>query len=255
MAFAFDQLKDYGFNFDAQNAVGFTPDRASLPVRLAQDAALITAPNSGVPVELLAYIEPGAIEILTSPRRAREMATEVKKGDWTTPYAKWLLTEPVGGTQPYSDFAQGVTADVNNNWVAREQYLFQVTIKYGDLETAVSAAAKVNLASAKQKAAATIIDTDYNKFALLGVKDREIYGLLNDPSLPDAITPDAVGTGSVTKWADKGTVDIYNDILKLFNQLMTQSDGLIDYGSDLVCALSRTVRVPRFRYRFQRVRD
>lgn len=238
MAFAFENLPDYGFNFKAQGAVDFTPDRPSLLMHLAQDASLITAPNAGVPVEVLAYIEPGVIDILTAPRRARELAPETKKGDWTTAYAKWLISEPVGGTQAYSDFAQGITADVNNNWAVREQYLFQVTIKYGDLETAMSAVAKVNLASAKQKAAAQAIDIDYNKFALLGVKDREIYGLLNDPNLPDSITPNTTGTGSSAKWADKSTRQIYDDILKLFNQLTTQSDGLIDYNSDLVLAMS-----------------
>ena len=238
MPFDFNDLADYGFDFSQQGAVGFKPDAASLRSTLAADAALITAPNSGVPVELLAYLDPTVVEILTAPRRARELAPEVKKGDWTTSYAKWMLTEPVGGTQPYSDYAQGITSDVNNNWAVREQYLFQTTIKYGDLETAVSSVARVNLAAAKQKAAANIIDIDYNKFALLGVKDREIYGLLNDPNLPDSITPEAVGEGSSLLWSKKTTVQIYNDVLKLFNQLSVQSSGLIDYDSPLVLAMS-----------------
>lgn len=35
--------------------------------RIAQDAALITTPNTTVPAELLAYIDPMVIEILTAP--------------------------------------------------------------------------------------------------------------------------------------------------------------------------------------------
>lgn len=230
-------LKDYGFDFSAQGAVGFTPPRSEMAARLAADAALITAPNSGVPVEMTAYLSPDVVEIMTRPRRARELAQEVKKGDWTTSYAKWRITEPVGRTQPYSDFAQGGTADVNNEFALREQYLFQTTIKYGDYETAVSSVARINLAADKQKAAANVIDIDYNKFALLGVEGREIYGLLNDPNLPDSITPETGASGSAL-WQNKETKEIYADILKLFSELSSQSSGLIDYDSPLVLALS-----------------
>lgn len=235
----FESIKPYGFDFGYQGAVDFMPQRGpGLADKLAADAALITAPNSSVPVELTAYIDPTVIEILTAPRRARQLASETKKGDWTTSYTKWRLAEPVGGTQPYSDFAHGVTADVNYEWAIREQYLFQTTIKYGDLETAMSAVARISLAADKQKAAANAIDIDYNKFALLGVQGKEIYGLLNDPNLPDHITPGTTGTASSTKWADKETKEIYNDILKLYSQLSIQSAGLIDYSSNLVLALS-----------------
>lgn len=234
----FNDILDYGFDFAAQGAMGFTPSRANLSAQLAADAALVTAPNSGVPVELTAYLDPKVVDILTAPRRARELASEVKKGDWTTSYTKWRMAEFVGSTQPYSDFAQGVTSDVNNEYAIREQYLFQTTIKYGDLEVAMSSVARVNLASEKQRAAANIIDIDSNRFALLGVEGKEIYGLLNDPNLPDAITPPNTGTGSSPLWSNKTTVQIYNDVLKLFNQLSVQSDGLIDYDSPLVLALS-----------------
>lgn len=236
--FELNDLKDYGFDFSRQGAYALMPgDRHAASAALASDAALITAPNSGVPVEYLAYLDPKVVEILTAPRRARELAPEVKKGDWTTAYEKWRLTEPVGSTQPYSDFAQGVTSDVNNEWAIREQYLFQTTIKYGDYETAMSSVARINLASDKQRAAAQIIDIDYNRFALLGVQGKEIYGLLNDPNLPDSIAP-SPNAQSQTKWAEKETAEIYKDILDLFNQLVTQSDGLIDYNSDLVLAMS-----------------
>lgn len=232
-----NDLKDYGFDFSQQGAIGFAPSRRDAAARIAADAALITAPNSGVPVELTAYLEPTVVEIMTSPRRARELAPEVKKGDWTTSYAKWRMTEPAGSTQPYSDFAHGVTADVNNEWALREQYLFQTTIKYGDYELAMSSVARISLAADKQKAAANIIDIDYNKFALLGVEDREIYGLLNDPNLPDSITPDNGAAGSPL-WSSKETKEIYADILKLFVQLSEQSDGVIDYGTPMILAMS-----------------
>ena len=211
----FEQAKRYGFIFPGARMWATLENRA----RIAQDAALITTPNTTVPAELLAYIDPMVIEILTAPRRAREIFGEEKKGDWTTPYMKWRVDEMTGKTEPYSDYANGTTSGVNSEWQTRVQYVFQTSITYGDFEVDMSSTAKVNLAASKQRAAANVIDIDQNRFYLLGVAGKEIYGILNDPNLPAAITAGATGTGGSTKWADKTTVQIYNDVLALFAQL------------------------------------
>ena len=221
-------------------ACGHTPETRA---RIAQDAALITTPNTTVPAELLAYIDPMVIEILTAPRRAREIFGEEKKGDWTTPYMKWRVDEMTGKTEPYSDYANGTTSGVNSEWQTRVQYVFQTSITYGDFEVDMSSTAKVNLAASKQRAAANVIDIDQNRFYLLGVAGKEIYGILNDPNLPAAITAGATGTGGSTKWADKTTVQIYNDVLALFAQLSEQSSGLIDKDTPLKLCLSPELAV------------
>lgn len=227
--------KKYGFVFDGCRAWN-QPEKRAL---LVQDAALVTTPNGGVPVEFLAYIDPTVIEIMTAPRNARRLFAEEKKGDWTTPYSKFRISEMVGGTEEYSDYANGVTSDVNNEWVSREQYLFQTTITYGDFEVALSSEAKFSLAAEKQRSAATRLDIDGNKFYLTGVANTSIKGLFNDPNLPASIT--AAGNGATTpstKWADKSTQQIYNDILALFAQLSKQSNGLIDQNTPLKLCLS-----------------
>ncbi|MDR2947117.1 MAG: DUF2184 domain-containing protein, partial [Candidatus Adiutrix sp.] len=233
----FDQAAQFGFHFPGARDWIMAENKN----QLARDAALITSPNTTIPAELLAYIDPRVVEILTAPRRARMVFPESKKGDWTTPYAKWRVNEIVGRSQPYSDFANNGTSDVNSNWKARQQYLFQTNIQYGDLETAMSSVAKINLASDKQMAAATVLDIDANKFYLLGVAGREIYGLLNDPDLPAAITP-LTGAGGLT-WNTKTTVEKYNDILALFRQLAKQSAGLIDHTAPLSLLLSPEMEV------------
>lgn len=235
----FEQVKALGFIFPGARMWATKENMG----RIAQDAALITTPNTGVPAEFLAYIDPTVIEILTAPRRAREIFAEEKKGDWTAPYFKWRVDEMVGRTEPYSDYANGTTSGVNSEWMTRQQYVFQTTITYGDLETAMSSAVKVNLAAAKQRAAARVIDVDANKFALRGVQGREIYGILNDPNLPASITAAATGTGGSTKWADKTTQQIYNDILALFAQLTQQSSGFIDNDTPLKLVLSPEMSV------------
>ena len=235
----FEQAKRYGFIFPGARMWATTENRA----RIAQDAALITTPNTTVPAELLAYIDPMVIEILTAPRRAREIFGEEKKGDWTTPYMKWRVDEMTGKTEPYSDYANGTTSGVNSEWQTRVQYVFQTSITYGDFEVDMSSTAKVNLAASKQRAAANVIDIDQNRFYLLGVAGKEIYGILNDPNLPAAITAGATGTGGSTKWADKTTVQIYNDVLALFAQLSEQSSGLIDKDTPLKLCLSPELAV------------
>lgn len=235
----FEQARRYGFVFPHAR-MWTTPENRA---RIAQDAALITTPNTTVPAELLAYIDPMVIEILTAPRRAREIFGEEKKGDWTTPYMKWRVDEMTGKTEPYSDYANGTTSGVNSEWQTRVQYVFQTSITYGDFEVDMSSTAKVNLAASKQRAAANVIDIDQNRFYLLGVAGKEIYGILNDPNLPAAITAGATGEGSSTKWADKTTVQIYNDVLALFAQLSEQSSGLIDKDTPLKLCLSPELAV------------
>ena len=206
---SFQKAKQYGFHFPGARAWMATDSkgRVTNASELAQDAALITTPNTTVPAEFLAYIDPMVVEILTAPRRAREIFPEQKKGDWTTAYTKWRMEEITGSTQPYTDYANGTTSGVNFEWATRQQYLFQTSITYGDLETAMAGEAKINLASSKQRAAATVIDIDANKFALNGVAGRNIYGILNDPNLPVAITAAAVAI--VTSHTDSaGNVDL-----------------------------------------------
>lgn len=231
----FDYMRSRGFVFDGARQWITSGNMRTL----AMDAAMVTTPNTGVPVELTAYIDPKVVEILTAPRRAREIYKEEKKGSWTTPYAKWRVEEITGASAPYSDYNEGVASDVNQTWAKREQYLYQTLITYGDLEQALSAEARINLAASKQKAAATVLDIDANKFYLLGVDGKNIYGILNDPDLPDAITP--IDVDGNLAWESKDTVDIYNDILKLFAELQSQSLGLIDESTELVLCISPTM--------------
>lgn len=234
MNITFEQAKKYGFDFGRNARQWITAD--NMP-QILQDAALITQPNSTVPVEMLAYIDPTVIEIMTAPRNARELYSEEKRGDWTTPYFKWRAKEITGNTSAYSDFGQFGASGVNNEWHTREQYRFQTIIQYGDLEQDMASQVKINLAADKQRSAATIIDIDANKFYLLGVSGKEIYGVLNDPNLPAAVTP--ISVGGVTAWATKDAIARYNDITqKLFKALVEQLGGLVDHKSKLKFAMS-----------------
>lgn len=235
---ALQKMRDRGFVFDSAKGLITDANRD----RIARDAAMVTAPNSGVPAVLTTYVDPAVVEILQAPKKAREIFGETKKGDWTTTGTLFKAVEQVGETTPYTDYGNGATADINVTYPYRQNYLAQTHIRYGDQETAISSKATVDLVSEKQRSAATTIDIATNRFYLYGVEGREIYGLLNEPNLPAAITP-AVVNGTVTRWAQKSTKEIYDDVLLLASELFTNSQGNIDQTADLVLVVSPATAV------------
>lgn len=203
---------------------------------LANDAALVTAANAGVPAVFTSYIDQKAVEVVTAIRAAKEIFPETKKGDWTTEYAVFHTVEPTGTVTPYTDFGNGAASDVNLGFPTRQQYVGQTTIKYGDMEQAKTSRAMIDLVSRKQTSAATVIDTAANKIALLGIEGMDIYGLINEPNIPAALSPEPVD--GHTTWEEKDTKGIYNDIMALFKQVITASKGNITPNDDFILAVS-----------------
>jgi hypothetical protein len=203
----------------------------------AADAAL-TYSNTAVPPELSLYVDPKVVEILTAPRAARLLLSESKKGDWQHEYFKFRVDELVGREVPYSDNANDGSSDVNSNWLSREQYRFQTTISYGELEMNVAGLSLLDLVGAKQRAAATILDVAANKYAFYGVAGKHIYGFLNDPNLPAAQAVGAGATSTKIGWSGKLPEEIYADILECFQNLVVQTQGLVTQTQPLKLALT-----------------
>lgn len=236
-----DVMKQYGIVFDTGAPIRGILANDSID-QLANEAAMVTAANSGIPVEFTSYIDPMVIPILTATRGAREIFGEAKKGDWTTSYARFQTSEITGEVEAYTDYGQGGASDVNPTFPVRTQYIYQTNIRYGDREVDVASRARLQLAADKQRAAATVIDIASNKFALYGVADLEIYGLLNDPNLPAAVSP-RPNANNKTLWADKSTKEIYEDVLYLFGKMADRGAGHIDANTELVLATSPATQV------------
>lgn len=236
-----DVMKQYGIIFDTGAPIRGILANDSID-QLANDAAMVTAANSGVPVEFTSYIDPMVIPILTATRGAREIFGEAKKGDWTTSYARFQTSEITGEVEAYTDYGQGGASDVNPTFPVRTQYIYQTNIRYGDREVDVASRARLQLAADKQRAAATVIDIASNKFALYGVAGLEIYGLLNDPNLPADVSP-LPNADSKTLWAEKSTKEIYEDVLHLFGKMADRGAGHIDANTELVLATSPATQV------------
>lgn len=215
-------LKEYGIDVAQYSVVGGQEEGV-----MAMDAALLTTPNAGVPVELLTFFDNRAIEILMAKRAATKIFNEVKAGSRADAVRKFRVVEKTGYTQPYSDYANNGKADVNYNFPSRENYLFETTIAYGDQEVAETSRAKIALVADKQASAATAIAVDMNKFYMNGVAGLRNYGILNQPNLPAAIVA-ANGAGGTATWSTKTGTEIYNDIVALMSDIASRTEGNVD---------------------------
>lgn len=214
--------KEYGIDLSQYKVCGGIEEGA-----MAMDAALVTTPNAGIPVELLTFFDSRAIEVLLAKRAATQIFNEVKAGSRADAVRKFRVQEATGYTQPYSDYANNGKADVNYNFPVRENYLFETTIAYGDQEVAETSRAKANLIADKQRSAATIIAVDMNKFYMNGVAGLQNYGLLNQPNLPAAIVAVNGAAGTAT-WSTKTGTEIYNDIVALMSDIASRTEGNVD---------------------------
>jgi hypothetical protein len=207
---------------------------------LAMDAQpeLITMSSSGIPAFLSTFIDPKVIEVLVAPNKATKIVgEETKKGDWTLETAMFPIVESTGMVSSYGDYSMDGIAGANVNWVQRQSYTYQVITQWGERELDKMGLARIDWANRQRIASVSVLDKFQNKSYFFGISGLANYGLLNDPSLSAPIAPLSQGAGLVT-WAQKatdalnGAVYIYDDILALYKQLVSQAEGLVDMDMD-----------------------
>lgn len=210
--------------------------------QMAYDSASTVA-NVGAPAVLFTYLDPRIIEVLFSVKAAGKFFAPTLVGKFEDEYAQFMTEEISGQVSPYSDYSDGVASDANYNFPSRQNFRYQTTIKYGDLETSKMAEAKVQLVARKQYAAAEIISRAENRFQLFGVAGYQSYGMLNDPNLPTTIAP--ISVNSKSTWADKTAAApdevaniVFNDVNKLWSELASNNGGHLDVNSPIVLGVS-----------------
>jgi len=217
---------------------------------MALDAqpVLLTTPNAGIPAWFTTFVDPEIVRILQTPNLGAQILGEKQMGAWTDQTFYIQVVENTGYVNSYGDFNAGARSEVNVDWEARQEYKFQTIIEYGDLEVERAALARLNLVSEKQISAAKTLDKFLDFTYHFGVANLQNYGLLNDPSLPAALTPTTkVGlAGSTTKWVNAGAInataaDIYADFQLMFNALSTTSGGRITANSRFKLVLPNNV--------------
>lgn len=204
---------------------------------LAMDAqpTLVTSSNAGIPFYFTQWVDPEIVRILQTPNKGAQIYGEEKKGTWTDQTAMFQVVENTGEVSNYGDFNENGRSDINFDFVTRQSVLFQTIIEYGDLETDRAGEARLNLVAEKQRSAALTLDKFSDFVYHFGVTNLANYGILNEPSLPAALTPTTKAAGGV-KWVNGGAVvaqasEIYADFQMLFNQLTANSFGYIDMNT------------------------
>ncbi len=224
-------------------AKGFLdPHEIAMDHSVAMDAqpSLVTTSNGGIPAFLTNYLDPEIIEILFTPNKAVKILGETKKGDWTTQTAMFPVVESTGEVSSYGDFSNNGSANANANWVNRQSYLYQTVTQWGELELDRAGEAKINWAQQLNSASVKIMDKFQNNSYFFGISGLQNYGLLNDPSLPASIVPGTKAAGGTT-WAAGTSTEIFTDIVSLFEQLVLQTNGLVEREDKLVLATAPAV--------------
>ena len=214
-------------------------------LRYAQDGfacdaqpTLITTSNAGIPAFLSTYIDPKLIEVLVSPMKAAEIVgDETKKGDWTTETAMFPVVESTGETSSYGDYSENGQAGVNSNFPQRQSFHYQVMTQWGERELERAGLARIDWANRVNIASALTLNKYQNKTYFFGVSGLQNYGLLNDPSLSAAISPTTKTAGG-TSWANATAQEINADVQKLYKQLQTQANGLVELDTKMTLAIS-----------------
>jgi hypothetical protein len=195
---------------------------------------LVTVSSAGIPFFLANWLDPKVIPVLVSPMMAAVIAGEAMKGDWLTETAMFLTAEAIGETSAYGDYSNSGSSNVNVNFPQRQNFLFQCFLQYGQREVGRMGLAKLDWVSQQQQANALALMKALNFLYFYGVANLENYGLLNDPSLPPAITPTYSWLTSSSATANT----IYQDVVRLFVQLQQQSQGTVGVDAKVTLALS-----------------
>lgn len=236
--------REWGIVIMAQD---YLPDEFRHDIGLAMDAqpGLITTANAGIPMMFTSYVDPETIRVRQAPNVGALILGEQKMGSWIDDTAFFPVVENTGQVQSYGDFNDDGKSDANAEFEQRQSYLFQTNIEYGDREVERAGAARLNWIAEKQTSAAKTLNKFEDATYHLGVIGLLNYGLLNDPSLGAFLTPGTKAAGGI-QWVKNGQInatsnEVYADFEALYNQLATQSDGLIDQNTKFRFVYPNTV--------------
>ncbi|MDN0088340.1 hypothetical protein QVN42_13295 [Yersinia nurmii] len=201
--------------------------------------------NGGIPAIVSTFIDPEIVRTIFAKQKAADILGEKKKGSWAQDTLMIQRIEQSGDVVAYDDYSEQGGNQVTSQWENRQVYRYQTMVTYGELEQERYGLAMLPYVAEKQRAAAWTLNQAQNKFYFYGVSGLLNYGILNDPDLPAPITPATVD-GKVL-WKDKQVIDIYNDILALYADLIARTKGVVgdgvDMASPLVLAMSPNASV------------
>ena len=214
----------------------------------AADSVRQLDPNIGVALPYLTFFNPNVITTLFTEDLSADLLANEVTGEFATQKQTFTLKEFSGSVQAYDDFSTAPTANVNYNYVTRDQYRFETSIIYGDLSVESHSLGQLNLIGDLQEAMALTMAKAHERINLYGLEDKSVHGLLNCPDFEAEIqainvTLSPSGTKS-TKWDDKaedkqsGANHVANDVIHLFNSIVKRTRGIVGRTSDFVLVVA-----------------
>jgi hypothetical protein len=240
-------MQQAGVHFMGQPNMQLQAEGAPFALRLAHDGfacdaqpALVSVSNSGIPNYLSTYVSPSVIEVLVSPMKAVEIVgSEIKNGDWTTETAAFPMVESTGETSAYGDYSENGVSGANVSFPQRQSFHYQTMTQWGERELERAGLMRVDWANRQNIASVLTLNKYQNKTYFYGVDGLQNYGLLNDPSLIAPVVPTTKTAGGTT-WAAATALEILADVKKLYKQLQTQANGLVELTTNMTLAMSPT---------------
>lgn len=204
----------------------------------AMDAANtqpVTTPSNGTPLQYLQTILPGSVRILTTVRKADEIAPVAIVGKWHDQQVVVRTMEHTSNPQLYSDHGGLPLVSFNETYEDRQIVRFENGIQTTLLADAVAAATGTKPNAQKQGALTVGFETLRNDIGFYGfnIGNGRTYGILNDPNLPNYVTL-ANGAGGDNVWSSKTVAEIISDFTTMFDALAVQSGGNIDVINDKI---------------------
>lgn len=213
---------------------------------MAMDASPIppvTEPQTGVALQFLQTWLQGIIYIITVARKCDVLAPVMMVGRWSDHEIVQQVLEHLGTVGIYKDHGDVPLTSWNLTYERRSIVRFELGMQVQRLEDDRGNSISVNTAMEKRASIALAFemlrnDVFFHGYAQGGLK---IYGMLNDPNLPNFCEVQA-GTGGSTEWAKKTVDEKISDILTALRMLRVQSGANIDPKSTpLILALPVSV--------------
>lgn len=222
------------FKAEAESRGIFLPSSVT---KFAMDADVQPGmpPNGGIPAIVSSFIDPEIVRTIFAKQKAVDILGEKKKGAWAQDTLMIQRVEQSGHVVAYDDYSEQGGNQVTPGWEDRQVYRYQTMVTYGELEQERYGLTMLPYVAEKQRAAAWTLNQAQNKFYFYGVSGLRNYGILNDPALPTPITTATVD--GKTLWKDKQVVDIYNDVLALYADLIARTNGAVGDGVDMASPL------------------
>lgn len=218
--------------------------KEAVQIKMAMDSvdASFNTPSSGVPAFMTTIYTNQVIKAITQKVAFREIGGDYQQGGLETNSLSFPTIAFSGNVSTYDDRDQPYTSDINLNYENRGVYRYSTAISYGDLEVATLSAAKIDAISLKREAAAKKMLLVQNDIFFNGVSiAKDVRGLLNDSDLNPAIpAPASVSKPTSAKWKYKEYTEIVNDILLMFNGIVSKlgNNVNIDTTTPMILALS-----------------